>query len=81
MLVGLLPSDVGDYQVYCFNEAVAIFGMVVEGELNDCDGKSATEIQRKQDAVLERLLGTKPSTTKGQFADPAAFFSAQVGDA
>lgn len=60
------------YLAFCFDEAVMMWGMFVENELDKIEGKTSGEIERKRTRRLQVLMGEgdKP----GQFADPAAMF-------
>jgi len=47
----------GPYVAFCFNSAVARFGLALEAELDSIEGKTEKEIHRKRDRTLRRWLG------------------------
>lgn len=71
--MGVRPSDL--YEVddpvaaYCFDKAVYHFGSELRAELENVQGKTDKEIQRKRDQILQRWV---PGTGNRQrFRDPA----------
>jgi hypothetical protein len=56
------------WDAYCFDSAVATFGIHVQNELDSVEGKTEKEKDRKRDAVLRRYI---PELAKARkFADP-----------
>jgi hypothetical protein len=60
-LWGVRPSELffikDEYQAYCFDEAVGMWGIHVTNELERIEGKTSKEIERKRKAKLGALLG------------------------
>lgn len=48
---------VDEYAAYCLDEAVAEFGALVSGALNEVEGKTAQVVKAKQELVLKSMLG------------------------
>lgn len=71
---GTRPAEIlgidDDYVAWCIDQAVFHFGVEVEGALNKVEGKTKSEIERKQRQVLDKYLRDKNSPRR--FADPAA---------
>ena len=61
------------YTAYCVDEAVAAWGNFIENELASVEGKTSEEVERKQIARLDQLLGRQQA--KGRFRDPADMFN------
>lgn len=61
------------YTAYCVDQAVAAWGNFVESELAKIEGNTSTDVERKQLARLNELLGKEQ--VKGRFRDPAEAFS------
>lgn len=55
------------YVAFCFDEAVAEFGLTIENEMEEASKKAKKEAQAiaARDATLKRLLGLQP-----KFRDP-----------
>jgi hypothetical protein len=47
----------GPYQAYCFDSAVATFGLALESELDSVEGKNSKELNAKRDRTLRKWLG------------------------
>lgn len=58
------PSELFDiedeYVAYCFDEAVALIGNFITGELEKIEGKNVKQIEGRRQAALARLLGQRP---------------------
>jgi hypothetical protein len=59
------------YVAYCFDEAVAVWGLHVTSELEAIDGKNAKQIEARREKKFNELMGMKPEK---QFRDPASLF-------
>jgi hypothetical protein len=70
------PSEIADlensYDAYCFDQAVATWGIFVQSELDKIEGKTSASIQRKRESKLRQLLA-EPGQ-KQVYADPADLF-------
>lgn len=71
------PSDLygirDDYDAFCFDRAIYLFGNYVESEVEKAGKKGKTEEQRKNSA--EARLNSLLSGEEGKkYADPAAMF-------
>jgi len=73
--MGVRPSDL--YQVedpvaaYCFDRAVYHFGTSLKAELEEVQGKTEQEIQRKRLSILSRWIPEASTATRQRFRDPA----------
>ncbi len=74
-ILGLTP---GSYEAYCLDQAVWYFGSQVQNELESA-GQEKAKGQGKVESARKRVLNKYLSdgNTKGQFADPAAFFQSR----
>jgi hypothetical protein len=57
-----------DWVAYCLDSAVAAFGTALQADLDEVEGKTRREVQRKREGVLRRYI---PELSKAQkFKDP-----------
>lgn len=73
----MMGLTLGSYEAYCLDQAVWYLGTTISNELEKVGVKKdrkqiAAEEARKR--LLKKILKGE-AETKGQFADPAAFFS------
>lgn len=68
------PSDLlaieDRYVAYCLDEAVAMFGNALTGELESVHEKTAKKSEQKRQRILDKWLGTE-SNAGQRFKDPA----------
>jgi hypothetical protein len=57
-----------DWQAFCLDRAVAVFGNTLSAELEDVEGKNKKQIIRKREQILRRWIPEASETRK--FADP-----------
>lgn len=73
---GVRPSSLVDledpYEAYCFDSAVAEWGLYVQGELDKVEGKNAKQVNARRRGRLEALLREPGKGGGSGFADPAA---------
>lgn len=69
----------GSYEAYCFDQAVWYLGVTIQNEIDQAgqkkDSKQAA-IEAARQRVLKKFLDGHEA--KGQYADPAALFTAQM---
>jgi hypothetical protein len=47
----------GPYAAFCFDSAVATFGVALDAELDSIEGKTSKETNQKRDRTMRKWLG------------------------
>lgn len=71
----MLGLTTGSYEAYCLDQAVWYFGSFIDAEVEKAGQKKQkgeAQIMSARKRVLSKFVDA--GNTKGQYADPAAFF-------